>query len=238
MVHRIKSMSRDDLDRFCDGNLASLFEEEALDVIANPYVTPQILSKISQNARLTGFYSVRQQLVAHRQTPLAHAVKLVHYLYWFDLVHLSVDVTVPAPVRRAIDTLLVNRVDKLAIGERVASARRCSHALIKVFVFDPNPKVFAALLANQRLREVDLLALVSSTRATPEKLRMLAEDPKWSYRYAIRKALAMNPMTPRAAAAAQIRHLSRADLRSIHANPETPVYVRRCIERIRPEARE
>ena len=56
----------------------------------------------------------------NRQTPQAHAVKLVHYLYWFDLLRLSIDVQVPAPVRRAIDAQLVRRVDKLtlaALGE-------------------------------------------------------------------------------------------------------------------------
>ncbi|MBV8520361.1 MAG: hypothetical protein JO197_23420 [Acidobacteria bacterium] len=233
--HTIKRMSRDELAEFVSDTLRSLTEEETLAVIANPYVTPQLLGKIAQTQRLTGYYSVRLELVAHRQTPQAHATKLVHYLYWMDLVRLSVEVTIPAPVRRAIDTQLLNRVEKLSLGERVASARRCSHALIKHFLFDPHPRVFEALLVNKRLREDDLVALASSPHATPEKLTMLAADLKWSYRYAIRKALVLNPLTPRAAAASQLRYLSRVDLRHIHANPQTSVYLRRCIERIRPE---
>jgi len=208
----------------------ALLEDEVLAILDNPYVTPQILGRIAQTQRLAAFYSVRFKLVGHRQTPLAHSVKLVHYLYWFDLLQLSVDVQVPAPVRRAIDTQLLLRVEKLTLGERIASARRCSHALIKAFLFDPSPNVFEALLVNKRLREDDLLTLVSSTRATEEQLRMLAEDQKWSYRYAIRKALVLNPATPRAAAASQLRYLSRADLQRIHAHPDTSVYLRRCIE--------
>ena len=66
-------------------------------------------------------------------------------------------------------------------------------------------------------------------------LRLLAEDRKWAYRYAIRKALVLNPKTPRAAAATQLRYLSRKDLRHIHSNPEISVYVKRCIERLRPD---
>ena len=208
----------------------ALLEDEALAIIDNPFVTPQILGRIAQTQRLAAFYSVRFKLVAHRQTPLAHAVKLVHYLYWFDLLQLSVDVQVPAPVRRAIDTQLLLRVEKLTLGERIASARRCSHALIKAFLFDSSPNVFEALLVNKRLREDDLLALINSSQATGEQLRMVAEDQKWSYRYAIRKALVLNPATPRAAAASQLRYLSRADLLRIHANPDTSVYLRRCIE--------
>jgi hypothetical protein len=44
----------------------------------------------------------------------------------------------------------------------------------------------------------------------------------------------MNPSTPRSAAASQLKYLSQGDLRRIHASPATSVYVRRCIERLRP----
>ena len=231
---RLKEASLDEIQTLLAEHGASLVEEEVLAIIDNRYVTPQILGKIAQIPRLTGFYGVRVKLVAHRQTPQAHAVKLVHYLHWFDLLALSTDVKVPAPVRRAIDTQMLNRIDKLSLGERIASARRCSPALVKSFLFDPHVQVFEALLVNKRLREDDLLVLASSPHATPEQLRMLANDMKWSYRYSIRKALVLNPITPRATAAAQLRYLTRVDLRSIHANPSTSVYLRRCIERMTP----
>jgi hypothetical protein len=230
----IKHLRREELDLFVNENAALLLEDEALAVLENPHATPQILGKIAQTPRVTGYHSVRVRLVAHRQTPQAHAVKLIHYLYWIDLLNLSINVQVPAPVRRAVDNQLLARVEKLSLGERVSSARRCSAALVKVFLYDPHPKVFEALIANKRLREDDLLALIASRRATREQLLMIAEDMRWSYRYAIRKALVLNPDTPRAAAASQLPHLSRRDLRSIHSNPATTVYVKRCIERLQP----
>lgn len=236
MLQKLQKLPANDLNDFCSENLLSLTEDETLAVISNRYVTSPILSRIAQNPRLTGFYSVRLALVGHRQTPLAHSVKLVHYLYWFDLIDLSVNVQVPAQVRRAVETQLLNRVNKLSLGEKISSARRCSHALIKFFLFDPDPKVFEALLMNKRLKEDDLIALASSTRASQEQLQMIAEDAKWSYRYPVRLALVLNPSTPRAAAASQLRHLRRTDLRRIHANPATSVYLRRCIERMNPES--
>src|SRR6185295_18222090 len=232
MIHDLKSLSKEALAAFVFENAAVLSEDEVLTILEHPYVTPQILNRIAQTPRLTGFYSVRLKLVGHRQTPQAHAVKLVYYLYWFDLLRLSIDVQVPAPVRRSIDTQLLMRVEKLTLGERIASARQCGQALIKHFLFDAHPRIFEALLINARIREDDLLLLAASDRATPEQLLLLAEDNKWSYRYAIRKALVLNPATPRAAAARQLRYLSRADLRKIHSNPHTSVYVRRCIERL------
>ena len=231
-IVRIKEMARAELEEFLHAEIAALSEDEVLAVLENPFASPRDLGRIAQNPRLTAFYAVRLRLVAHRQTPQAHAVKFVHYLYWFDLLHLSVDVQVPAPVRRAIDTQLVNRADKLTLGERVSSARRCSPALVKIFLFDPDPGVFEALLVNQRLREDDLLALIASGRATHDQLVMIASDRRWSSRYSIRKALVLNPATPRAVAASQLRFLSPRDLRAIHGNPSTSVYLRRCIERL------
>ena len=231
-LHQLKSFTRDKLADFLAENLAGLTEDEVLAVLENPHIAPKALAAIAQNQRFAAYYSVRVRLVAHRQTPQAYAIKFVHYLYWPDLVRLSVEVTVPAMVRRAIDTVLLMRVSKLALGERIASAKRCSPALIKVFLFDRDPKVFASLLLNQRLREDDLLLLVNSAEATSEQLTMIAADRKWSYRYAIRKALVLNLRTPRAVAASQLRWLSRRDLVSIHENPATSTYLRRVIERL------
>jgi hypothetical protein len=228
----LKSVPRDELLNFVTENLRYLAEDEALAVLENPYVSPKICQLIAQNPRVTGFYTVRLKLVTLRQTPQAHAVKLVHYLYWPDLVRLSVEVTVPPTVRRAIDNLLVNRVEKLTLGEKISSARRCSQALIKALLFEPDPKIFEALLVNQRLREDDLVYFAGSPQATVEKLTILASDRKWSSRYAIRKALVLNPLTPRSVAATQLRFLSKRDLNQIHQNPATSIYLLRCIERI------
>ena len=231
-LNEIRSLDSRRLADFVTAEVKTLLEDEALAILDNPFITPSICQAIAQNPRLTGYYQVRLKLVALRQTPLAHAVKFIHYLYWPDLIRISIDVKVPAAVRRAIDTQLLLRLDKLTLGERITSARRCSAALIKVFLFDPDPKVFAALLINQPLREDDLLVIANSSRASVEQLMLIAADNKWSYRYAIRKALVMNPLTPRAIAAAQLRFLSLKDLRLIHSRPDTSVYLRRCIERI------
>jgi len=235
-LQEVKKLPRQQLAAFVAENVKSLAEDEAFAVLDNPYCTAAICQSIAQNSRLIGFYYVRLRLVAHRHTPQAHATKLVHYLYWTDLLRLSMDVQVPAPVRRAIDNQLLVNLSKLSIGERITAAKRCSHALVRALLFDPDPRVFASLLINQRVREDDLLLLASSTRATTEQLRLLGDDRKWSYRYAIRKALVLNPLTPRATAASQLRFLSRRDLRDLASKPEISVYLRRCIERLTNDA--
>jgi hypothetical protein len=230
----IGRFSSTELAGFVAANAASLLEDEALAVLDNAHCTAAICQMLARDQRLTAFYSVRLRLVRHRATPLTHSVKLVHYLHWPDLLRLSVDVTVPPQVRRSIDTQLLATLSKLALGEKIAAAKRCSAALIKVLLFDPDANVFASLLMNQLVREEDLLLIASSDSASAEKLRLLAADQKWSSRYAIRRALTVNPSTPRSVAASQLRFLSRRDLRTIHDDPATSTYLRRCIERTEP----
>lgn len=233
-IEAIRRFSGPELSAFVADNVTSLLEDEALVVLDNAHCTAVICGTLARNPRLTGFYAVRLRLVQHRATPLTHAVKLVHYLHWQDLLRVSVDVTVPPQVRRAIDTQLLARLSKLSLGEKIAAAKRCSAALIKELLFDPDANVFAALLNNQLVREEDLLLLATSDAASADKLRLLAADQKWSSRYAIRRALVVNPSTPRSVAASQLRFLSRRDLRTIHDDPATSTYLRRCIERNEP----
>src|SRR5712691_11032161 len=120
----IRGFSRDELAAFLSENLPSLIEEEVLSVLENPYVTSQMCQAIDRRPHLTAFYGVRFRLVQNRATPLAHSVKLVHYLHWPDLLRLSVDVKVPAQVRRAVETQLLLRVDKLSRGEKIGTAKR------------------------------------------------------------------------------------------------------------------
>lgn len=234
-IVRLKSLGREELERFVSENLKALMEDEAIALLENPWCSAKVCAALAQDARLASLHSVRLRLVEHRQTPQAHAVKLVHYLRWTDLLRLSVDVRVPAPVRRSIDVQLGLRLGKLTPGEKISSARRCGPALIYELLRDPNPRVFEALLLNVRLREDDLLALLASGEATREQLQMLAADQRWSFRKPIRLALVLNPETPRAAAASQLRYFSLRELDRIHSNPATSLYLRRCIERLRSE---
>jgi hypothetical protein len=221
-----------DLGRMVDERLTALDEEEAIAVLEHPFCNTAMCQKLARASRLTAFYSVRFRLVIHQATPQADATKLVHYLYWPDLLRVSTNVQVRPTVRRAADNRLLTQLDKLAVGERVSSARQCSRELIKVLLFDDDERVFEALLINPRLIEDDIIRLIASDRASGRKLALIAGDRRWGQRYAVRFGLASNPATPKAVAASQLRHLRRDDLSALHSHPRTSVYLRRCIERL------
>lgn len=227
----IQAMTRSELAAFFSRSPA-LSETEALAVLDNPNCTAAICQGIALTSRLTSYYSIRAKLVSHKATPHTFALKFVHYLYWVDLLRFSTDVRVPGPVRRSIENQLLAKLQELALGERITAAKACSREVVKSLLFDANPLVFASLLINPRLKEEDILFLISSGRAHPHQLTAIGFDRKWSWRYAIRRALVLSALTPRSVAASQLRFLSRRDLEAIAGRGETSIYIRRCIGRL------
>ncbi|HUF18767.1 MAG TPA: hypothetical protein VMS12_12055 [Thermoanaerobaculia bacterium] len=229
---RIREMNREDLDHFFESTLPSMLEEEALAVMKNHYCSAMMLAAIARETRLTSHASVRRALVSHRLTPQGQAMKFVHYLRWHELLRLSTDVMVPPPVRRAIEDQMKIRLAKVTLGEKISSAGFCSRELARALLREKDARIFAALLRNQRMPEEYLLVHIDSEAAGPEHLRMISEHPKWSCRYSIRRAIAMNPRTPRAVAASVLVHLKRTDLEELRKRPQTSRYLLACMERL------
>ncbi len=226
----IREMNQEEITAFVNANIVALGEEDAVAVLVNRFCTPQICLLISQTSRLMSYYEVKNRLVSCRATPQHVAMKFMRHLYWTDLLRHSVDVRVPPGVRRAIDNQLVGALQKLTLGERISMAKTCSRELIKVLVRDPDSRVFTGLLNNGRLREEDLVEFVRAERVPAQHLRLIGDHFKWGSRYAIRRALAFNPQTPRAIAATQLRFLTREDRALLMKDPATSVYLRRCLE--------
>lgn len=229
-AHRLLDLDAPALAEYLDEWLTALSEEEVLAVFDNPFCNSAICQRIARTNRLTSFYSVRVRLVTHRAAPQQEAMRFVHFLFWPDLLRISTNVQVSPVVRRAADARLLSQVEKMTAGEKITAAKSCSRDLVRRFLFDPDIRVFGSVLINARLTEDDLLRLASSERATAEKLVMVANDPRWSQRYAIRLALAMNASTPKAVAASQLRYLRKNDLAALAGSPQTSTYLRRCIE--------
>jgi len=229
---RIRELGTDALRTFVDENLDGLDEGSALSVLENRNCTSAICLRIARNQSLTAYYSVRAALVANRRTPQGWAMRFVPYLYWRELVRFSADVRVSPPVRRAIDAHLRTAIRKLTLGEKISVARQCSRELIPEFFGESDAKVFDALLVNPRMTEEILVAFAAGTDVSGVQLTQIATHSKWSARYPIRRALVLNPRTPRSIAASILRHLRRDDLELLIRRDDTSVYLRRCIERL------
>lgn len=209
---------------------------EELDVAAvrqalrNPFLGPEGIETIAGQGRLLPAYEVKRALTLHPRTPEVLALRFVPMLFWRDLVELGLDTRVRPTVRRAAERRLVSRLPGLAVGEKVAIARRASPRVLGQLRNDPNVRVVRALLDNPRTTEGLVLPLLAQHDARPDVLRAVARHRRWGVRYEVRLGLCRHPNTPLAAALGLLPHLRKADLRKLAAETRVPSAVRRKAE--------
>jgi len=210
----------------------SLDRRGALAVLRNPHVDGDLIEEVASRSRLAARYELQREIAGHGRTPRALALRFVPLLYWRDLVALSTDTRLHPIVRRSADRRLLERLPALAVGEKIALARRASPALLAALRFDPSPRVIAALLENPRLTEGQLVPLAAFERANPRCLEALARDRRWSHRVPLRTALCRNPATPLACALSLLPALPRGELSAIANDPRLATTLRRRAEEL------
>ena len=226
MEQRLAAADEEDLVALVREHLGSLDGALMRRLLRHPFLGSEAIQLLLADRRVVGSYEVRRELAAHPRTPDARAMQLVSTLYWRDLARLSVETRVRPAVRRAAERRLADRLPGLAVGEKVAIARRCSPGLVSRIGQDPNPRVIQALLENPRLTEGVVLQLVSRDSARPELLAMVARDHRWGVRYRVRVPICRNPNTPVATALTQLPALRKADLRAVADDPRLARAVR------------
>lgn len=195
-------------------------------ILHHPHVTAEVIEEISLDRHLLGTYEIKSAVARHRRTPPTVAQRFVPGLFWRDLVELGLDVRVSPSVRRVADKYLLLRLPKLAIGERIAVARRAGPPILVQLRSDPHPRVIAGLLDNPRLTEQLLLPMIADDRTGPRLLDVVARHRRWWVRYPVRLALCANPMTPFRVVFALLPGLRRCDLKPIADDPRHASVIR------------
>ncbi|MCB9559902.1 MAG: hypothetical protein H6708_05790 [Kofleriaceae bacterium] len=114
----------------------------------------------------------------------------------------------------------------LTLGERKAAARTSRRDILIALVRDPHPDVVAVLLDNPHLTERDVVAIAALRPAAPPALVKVAEHPRWSTRYLVKRAVVLNPYTPANVAIRISTTLRRLDLAAIAADVNLPDVLR------------
>ncbi len=225
---RLREATGEDLLALVRGSLPELDAGAACQVLRNPFATAELIELLlTQAPALLRSYDFRRDAAMHPRTPEFRALRLVSGLFWADLVRLGLDVRVRPMVRRAADQRLAERLTGLAVGERVAVARQASTAVLGVLRFDPTPRVIAALLENPRATEGLLMPLLASEDAQPAVLALIAANPRFGARHAVRAALARNPRTPAATGMGLLPGLRKHELETVANDARLSAPVRR-----------
>lgn len=129
--------------------------------------------------------------------------------------------------RRALKDGVENEHLERTLGERTSLARTTrDRDLLDRLIRDRNPKVIQNLLLNPRLIEGDVVRIAALRPSSPAVLHEILRSAKWSTRYGVKKALALNPYFPVGEAATLLPMLTAPDLEQISTTLDVAAAVR------------
>jgi len=175
---------------------------------------------------------VRALLSRHPHTPMGLSQTLLPELFWRDLMEICDNHRLAPPLRRMAEKYLVEKFEKMPLGQKIALARQCGRSLIKHVRVGPHPRVGEALLNNARFTEEDALFLSQNSRTTRPVLEALARSGKWGRRAQVLFTLAKNTRTPRHVALNCLSLLDRPHCDAIANDHQVPRYIRLAASRL------
>lgn len=206
-------------------------EEHVRLLLKDPGLAPELVERISREPRFFQKNVVRVALALHPKLPRVRGLELVRWLYWRDLVRVTVQPSVHPQVRVTADQVLAEKIPDLTIGERISLARSASRAVLRALRLDQDPRVIEALLRNARCTEEDVVFMASSADSHPQALGAIARSSRWRSRPMVREQLVRNRRLSLPLALGLMTELGRAELAAIARQPELPKLLREAARR-------
>jgi hypothetical protein len=168
---------------------AELTEDLALSLLKQPALQPKILKKITKHGALMKSRKVKLAVVAHPKTPRHVLLPILRHLFTFDLMRVALMPTIASDIKIAAEENLINRLEKISLGEKLSLARRASGRVAAVLLNEPDPRVIDAALQNPRLTEIAVIEEVTRRTANQILVEAISNHPKWKLRPEITFAL-------------------------------------------------
>lgn len=213
----------------------ALSEEYLLILLSRKNLPEELLEAVAGHRKLVESQRVKAALVLNPKTPRLVSLKLMKFLYLFDLVRVSLQPAVPIEIKRLAEDQVIGRLKQLPLGQQVSLARRASARVAAALLGQGNPPVIAPVLDNSYLTEAAVLSVLRREELPGAVVEALAHHPKWSRRYDVRVQLVRHPLTPLAVALGFLPALKPEDLRVLledkSMNPALRDYLRAEVDR-------
>ena len=216
--------------------LLALLENPAVE---EPHVTlllerldlpASVLAAVASAGKWTSGEAVRLRLAQHPRTPKRFALAAVRQLFLFDLVRVSLLPSAPADIRRVAEEVILKRLPHLAVGEKLALARRGPARVAGAILAEGHPQAIKLALASAFLTESQVLKTLAKPGVPERVVVAVAQHPKWSCHYNVRAALVRNAHTPASAVLAFVPNLTRRDLKDISQLEGLAAHLRKHIQ--------
>lgn len=209
-----------------------LSEEHVLTMLNRKDLPREVLQSVGDHQEWMKSYQVKLVLVRHPRTPRLVSLRLLKHLYLFDLVTVIQQPSVSAEIKRLVEDTIINRLEQLALGQRITLARRASARVVAAVLALGDEPVIPVALDNPFLTEAVLIRLLQRNEAPAAVVEQIARHPKWSLRYDLRLALVRHPLTPLARVLAFLPELTPQDLRLLAADRAMPPDRRAYLEEV------
>lgn len=228
----IKLLVHDDSPQVLEALLRNPFlsEEHLLVLLARKNLPRELLEAVAGNEQLAASQRVKAALVRHPHTPRLLSLRLLKFLYLFDLVTVILQPAVPAEIKRVAEDQIIARSEQLPLGQQITLARRGTARVVAALLLLGQEPVIPAGLDNPLLTEAELLRVLRRDDLQPEVVEQIAQHAKWSHRYDVRLQLVRHPLTPLARALGFLPDLKPADLEVIASDKRMPEELRSYVQ--------
>jgi hypothetical protein len=194
-----------------------LTEEMAVFIAKKRNAPAEVLGVLAGDARFRGSYKLKLEICRNPRTAQRVVFSLLKFLRIFDLGDMTRQLAIPVTVRQKIEIMLAEKIPSLPSGVKSALARRSSSATVLNLMEHGDRRVVISCLESPAITEQHLCTLLQKRTVRPVAVRLIAEHPKWSLRYAVRYALIINFHTPMEHVTRLIPEMKTSDLYELYS---------------------
>jgi predicted regulator of amino acid metabolism with ACT domain len=205
-------------------------EDHLLTLLGRKELPRELIETIAGNETFTRSQRVKAALVLHPKTPRLTALRLLKFLYLYDLVRVSLEPAVPGELKRLAEEQIISRIDQVAVGQQITLARRSSARVAAALLAWGQEPVIPAALENPRLTEAALATLLRRDDIPAAVVEAIARHKKWSLAYEVRLQLVRHPLTPLGLALGFLPDLRPQDLLIIVGDKRMTKTMREYVE--------
>lgn len=210
----------------------SIASEEVIRILLDdPADTAMFSELMDANTQRPG---ILRLLYEHPQTPVEIATEAA------SLLSLPAKITTGAidlvteekeEVRVQKKESILQRVQRLSVGQRIQLALKGGKDIRNVLIRDPNREVVIKVLENPKITENEVEMIARNPSSPDDALRYIFKKKDWIRKYNIVLSLASNPKTPIGISMPLITRLRMHDLVILEKNKNIPEAVRNAIKR-------
>jgi hypothetical protein len=126
---------------------------------------------------------------------------------------------------------LMQKLQGMAVPERLKAAMRGSREVRAILIRDPNKMIAAAVLSSPKVSDAEVESFAKMTTVSEDVLRAIAMNRAWTKNYAVVFALTRNPKTPLGLSLNLLGRLNDRDLAGVSTDRNVPDPLRTAARR-------